>query len=85
MLGCGIAMSVVEWNEFIGNKIVVDYKVSNGKIAYARGVLEGVENGMLVVRGPTRFWLVALDNVLACRVTNGEKEEGEGGYLGDAS
>ena len=78
-------VSVIDWSVLIGNKIVVDYKVSNERVAYAKGILEGVEDGKLVVKGPTRFWLVALDNVIACRVTNGDKEEDEGNYLGGSS
>ena len=73
---------MIDWDEYVGKPVVVDYKASNEKIAYARGILEGFEDGMLCVKGETRFWLVAVETVIVCRVTNDHKGYDDRSYRG---
>ena len=63
--------------DFIGHKVVIDYRTSNGKCTYAKGILVSVEGNKVSVNGPSRFWIIDRDMVLVCRVTNGKKVEGE--------
>ena len=73
---------LASWDDFKGQKVVIDYKTSNNKIAFARGILDDYVEGKIHIMGTSRFWIIDKRAILVFRVWNGEKEEGEGDYLG---
>lgn len=68
--------------DFVGKKVVVDYKTSNDRIAFSRGILVSVEGSKICISGSSRFWIIDTSMIVVCRVTNGEKSSDEpGSYI----